>query len=193
MSQPWTILIGAVLVNNLVVVKFLGLCPLMGVSRRQDTALGMGLATSFVLTLAAGLSQLAQTWLLEPLNAEYLRTIVFIVLIAVIVQVTEQVLRRFSPLLHQVLGIYLPLITTNCAVLGVALLTVQTRQTLPKALLYGLGASLGFTLVLVLFAGIRERLEAADVPRPFRGSAIGLITAGLISVAFMGFAGMVRY
>jgi len=193
MSQPWTLLIGAMLVNNLVVVKFLGLCPLMGVSRRQDTALGMGLATSFVLTLAAGLSQLAQTWLLEPLNAEYLRTIVFIVLIAVIVQVTEQVLRRFSPLLHQVLGIYLPLITTNCAVLGVALLTVQTRQTLPEALLYGLGASLGFTLVLVLFAGIRERLEAADVPRPFRGSAIGLITAGLISVAFMGFAGMVRY
>ena len=193
MSQPWTLLIGAVLVNNLVVVKFLGLCPLMGVSRRQDTALGMGLATSFVLTLAAGLSQLAQTWLLEPLDAEYLRTIVFIVLIAVIVQVTEQVLRRFSPLLHQVLGIYLPLITTNCAVLGVALLTVQTRQTLPEALLYGLGASLGFTLVLVLFAGIRERLEAADVPRPFRGSAIGLITAGLISVAFMGFAGMVRY
>jgi len=193
MSQPWTLLIGAMLVNNLVVVKFLGLCPLMGVSRRQDTALGMGLATSFVLTLAAGLSQLAQTWLLEPLDAEYLRTIVFIVLIAVIVQVTEQVLRRFSPLLHQVLGIYLPLITTNCAVLGVALLTVQTRQTLPEALLYGLGASLGFTLVLVLFAGIRERLEAADVPRPFRGSAIGLITAGLISVAFMGFAGMVRY
>ena len=193
MSQPWTLLIGAMLVNNLVVVKFLGLCPLMGVSRRQDTALGMGLATSFVLTLAAGLSQLAQTWLLEPLDAEYLRTIVFIVLIAVIVQVTEQVLRRFSPLLHQVLGIYLPLITTNCAVLGVALLTVQTRQTLPEALLYGLGASLGFTLVLVLFAGIRERLEAADVPQPFRGSAIGLITAGLISVAFMGFAGMVRY
>jgi len=193
MSQPWTLLIGAVLVNNLVVVKFLGLCPLMGVSRRQDTALGMGLATSFVLTLAAGLSQLARTWLLEPLKAEYLRTIVFIVLIAVIVQVTEQVLRRFSPLLHQVLGIYLPLITTNCAVLGVALLTVQTRQTLPEALLYGLGASLGFTLVLVLFAGIRERLEAADVPRPFQGSAIGLITAGLISVAFMGFAGMVRY
>jgi len=193
MSQPWTLLIGAVLVNNLVVVKFLGLCPLMGVSRRQDTALGMGLATSFVLTLAAGLSQLARTWLLEPLDAEYLRTIVFIVLIAVIVQVTEQVLRRFSPLLHQVLGIYLPLITTNCAVLGVALLTVQTRQTLPEALLYGLGASLGFTLVLVLFAGIRERLEAADVPRPFQGSAIGLITAGLISVAFMGFAGMVRY
>ena len=193
MSHPWTLLISAVLVNNLVVVKFLGLCPLMGVSRRQDTALGMGLATSFVLTLTAGLSHLAQTWLLEPLEAEYLRTIVFIVLIAVVVQFTEQALRRFSPLLHQVLGIYLPLITTNCAVLGVALLTVQTRQTLPEALLFGLGASLGFTLVLVLFAGLRERLDAADVPRPFRGHAIGLITAGLISVAFMGFTGMVRY
>lgn len=192
MNHYLAILVSTVLVNNLVVVKFLGLCPLMGVSKRQETALGMGLATTFVLTLSSALGYLVNAWLLEPLGVEYLRTIVFIVLIAAVVQFTEQVLRRTNPLLFQVMGIYLPLITTNCAVLGVALLNVQARHTFLESLVYGLGAALGFTLVLVLFSGVRERLEGADVPAPFRGTAIGLITAGLISVAFTGFAGLVK-
>ena len=192
MKHTLLILISSLLVNNLVLVKFLGLCPFLGVSRRQETALGMGLATTFVLTLSSVLSHVAQTYLLVPLHAEYLRTIVFIVVIAVVVQFTEQVIRKTSPLLSQVLGLYLPLITTHCAVLGVALLNVQASHTLIESFMFGFGASLGFTLVLVLFAGIRERLEGADVPQPFRGSAIGLITAGLMSVAFMGFAGLIR-
>ena len=192
MKHTLLILISSLLVNNLVLVKFLGLCPFLGVSRRQETALGMGLATTFVLTLSSVLSHVAHTYLLVPLHAEYLRTIVFIVVIAVVVQFTEQVIRKTSPLLSQVLGIYLPLITTNCAVLGVALLNVQASHTIIESFMFGFGASLGFTLVLVLFAGIRERLEGADVPQPFRGSAIGLITAGLMSVAFMGFAGLIR-
>jgi len=179
-KQTLLILVSSMLVNNLVLVKFLGLCPFMGVSRRQETALGMGLATTFVLTLSSVLSHFANTYLLVPLNAEYLRTIVFIVLIAVVVQFTEQMVRRTSPLL------------TNCAVLGVALLNVQASHTLIESFAFGFGASLGFTLVLVLFSGIRERLEGADVPKPFQGSAIGLITAGLMSVAFMGFAGLIR-
>jgi len=192
MKHTLLILVSSMLVNNLVLVKFLGLCPFLGVSKRQETALGMGLATTFVLTLSSVLSHVAQTYLLVPLHAEYLRTIVFIVVIAVVVQFTEQVIRKTSPLLSQVLGIYLPLITTNCAVLGVALLNVQASHTIIESFMFGFGASLGFTLVLVLFAGIRERLEGADVPQPFRGSAIGLITAGLMSVAFMGFAGLIK-
>ncbi|MDD1649286.1 MAG: electron transport complex subunit RsxA [Methylococcaceae bacterium] len=186
------ILASSILVNNLVVVRFLGLCPLMGVSKRQETALSMGLATTFVLTLSSVVSYLANAYLLEPLGVEYLRTVVFIVIIAVIVQFTEQVIHKTSPLLSRVLGIYLPLITTNCAVLGVALLNIQARHTFLDSFFYGFGAALGFTLVLVLFAGVRERLEGADVPAPFQGSAIGLITAGLIAVAFTGFAGLVR-
>ena len=192
MKHTLLILVSSMLVNNLVLVKFLGLCPFLGVSKRQETALGMGLATTFVLTLSSVLSHVAQTYLMVPLHAEYMRTIVFIVVIAVVVQFTEQVIRKTSPLLSQVLGIYLPLITTNCAVLGVALLNVQASHTIIESFMFGFGASLGFTLVLVLFAGIRERLEGADVPQPFRGSAIGLITAGLMSVAFMGFAGLIR-
>lgn len=192
MKHTLLILVSGMLVNNLVLVKFLGLCPFMGVSRRQETALGMGLATTFVLTLSSLLSHVVNTYLLVPLGAEYLRTIVFIVVIAVVVQFTEQVVHKTSPLLSQILGIYLPLITTNCAVLGVALLNVQASHTFLESFAFGFGASLGFTLVLVLFSGIRERLEGADVPMPFRGSAIGLITAGLMSVAFMGFAGMIR-
>ena len=192
MKHTLLILVSSMLVNNLVLVKFLGLCPFLGVSKRQETALGMGLATTFVLTLSSVLSHVAQTYLLVPLHAEYLRTIVFIVVIAVVVQFTEQVIRKTSPLLSQVLGIYLPLITSNCAVLGVALLNVQASHTIIESFMFGFGASLGFTLVLVLFAGIRERLEGADVPQPFRGSAIGLITAGLMSVAFMGFAGLIK-
>jgi electron transport complex protein RnfA len=192
MKDYLLILVGTMLVNNLVLVQFLGLCPLMGVSRRQETALGMGLATAFVLTLSSVSSYMVNTWLLVPLGVEYLRTIVFIVVIAGVVQFTEQVVRKTSPLLFQLLGIFLPLITTNCAVLGVALLNVQAQHSFMQSLLYGLGASLGFTLVLVLFSGVRERVDAADVPAPFRGNAIGLITAGLVSMAFMGFAGLVK-
>ena len=192
MKHTLAILFSTMLVNNLVLAKFLGLCPLLGVSKQQEAALGMGLATTFVLTLASVLSHLIDSDLLQPLEVTYLRPLVFIVVIAFVVQLTELVLRRTQPLLHEKLGIYLPLITTNCAVLGVALLNVQMAHDLIDSFFYGLGAALGFTLVSVLFAGMRERLEAADIPAPFRGHAIALITAGLMSIAFMGFAGLVR-
>jgi electron transport complex protein RnfA len=162
----------------------------MGVSRKLDTAIGMALATTFVMTLSAVLSYLVNRYILVPLDAEYLRTISFILVIAVIVQFTEMVVHKTSPLLYQLLGIFLPLITTNCAVLGLALLNVQQEHSFVTATLYGFGAALGFSLVLILFAAMRERLDAADVPVPFRGAAIALITAGLMSLAFMGFAGL---
>lgn len=185
------LLIGAVLANNFVLVQFLGLCPFMGVSNKVETAMGMSLATTFVLTLASALSFLTHNLLLEPLGLEYLRTISFILVIAVVVQFTEMVVRKTSPLLHQVLGVYLPLITTNCAVLGVALLNINQSHNFVESLLYGFGAAIGFSLVLVLFSALRERLAVADVPEPFQGAAIGMITAGLMSLAFMGFAGLV--
>jgi electron transport complex protein RnfA len=184
------LLLGTVLVNNFVLAKFLGLCPFMGVSRRLDTAYGMALATAFVLTLSAGLSWMVQHWLLAPLALEHLRTLAFILVIAAVVQFTETVMRRQSPLLYRVLGIFLPLITTNCAVLGVALLNVQAMHSLFEAILHGFGAALGFGLVLVLFAAMRERLDAADVPASFRGAPIALVNAGLMALAFMGFAGL---
>ena len=190
MKEYALILLGSVLVNNFVLVKFLGLCPFMGVSRKLDTAIGMALATTFVMTLSAVLSYLVNQYILIPLGAEYLRTLSFILVIAVIVQFTEMVIHKTSPLLYQLLGIFLPLITTNCAVLGLALLNVQEEHNFVTATLYGFGAALGFSLVLILFAAMRERLDAADVPVPFRGSAIALITAGLMSLAFMGFAGL---
>jgi len=186
------IILATVLVNNFVLVKFLGLCPLLGASTRLETAIGMSLATTFVLTLASLLSYLVDTWLLVPFGLQYLRLLSFIVIIAAAVQFTEMFVRHVSPLLYQVLGIYLPLITTNCAVLGVALLNTRQSHTLGEALAYGIGAGLGFCLVMILFAGLRERLEAADVPAPFRGPAIALITAGLMSMAFVGFAGLFR-
>ncbi len=189
MKEYALILLGTVLVNNFVLVKFLGLCPFMGVSRKLDTAIGMALATTFVMTLSAVLSYLVNQYILTPLNAEYLRTLSFILVIAVIVQFTEMVIHKTSPMLYQLLGIFLPLITTNCAVLGLALLNVQQEHSFVTATLYGFGAALGFSLVLVLFAAMRERLDAADVPMPFKGSAIALITAGLMSLAFMGFSG----
>jgi len=191
MKDYLLILVSTILVNNSVLVKFLGLCPFMGVSRKLETAMGMGLATTFVLTLSAVSSYLVETYLLVPLGLEYLRVITFIVVIAVVVQFTELVVHKTSPLLYQVLGIYLPLITTNCAVLGVALLNAQDRHGLIESFLYGFGAAVGFTLVLVCFAAVRERVEVADVPKPFKGSSIALITAGLISLAFMGFSGLV--
>lgn len=185
------LLIGAILVNNFVLVQFLGLCPFMGVSNKLETAIGMSSATTFVLTLASICSWLTYEWLLVPLGLEYLRTISFILVIAVVVQFTEMVVRKTSPLLYKVLGVFLPLITTNCAVLGVALLNINKEHNFVQSALYGFGAAAGFSLVLVLFAAMRERLTVADVPTPFKGPAIGMVTAGLMSLAFMGFAGLV--
>jgi electron transport complex protein RnfA len=192
MTELAIILVSTVLVNNFVLVKFLGLCPFMGVSRNVDTATGMGLATTFVLTLSSVCSYLANEYLLVPLGLEYLRTITFILVIAAVVQFTEMVVHKTSPLLYKVLGIFLPLITTNCAVLGVALLNVQQHFNFIESAVYGFGAAVGFSMVLILFSAIRERVAAADVPEPFRGSAIALVTAGLMSLAFMGFSGLIR-
>ena len=192
MTEFALILISTVLVNNFVLVKFLGLCPFMGVSRKLETATGMGLATTFVLTLSSICSYLVNEFLLAPLGLEYLRTIAFIMVIAVVVQFTEMVVHKTSPLLYQVLGIFLPLITTNCAVLGVALLNVQTGHGFLQSAVFGFGAAVGFSMVLVMFAAMRERIQVADVPVAFRGPAIALITAGLMSLAFMGFAGLVK-
>ena len=192
MTEVVVILVGTVLVNNFVLVRFLGLCPFLGVSRNVEAAAGMSLATSFVLTLSSATAYLLHSWVLVPLQLEFLRTIAFILVIAACVQFTEIMVRRISPLLDQVLGIYIPLIATNCAVLGVALLNVQESKGFAQSVLYGFGASVGFALVLVMFASIRERLEASDVPRAFRGTAIALMTAGIMSLAFMGFSGMAR-
>jgi electron transport complex protein RnfA len=185
------ILVSTVFVNNIVLVKILGLCPFMGVSKKLEASIAMGLATAFVLTLGSGTSYLINEYLLGT-DLFYLRTLSFIVVIAGVVQFTEMVIEKFSPVLYQLLGIYLPLITTNCAVLGIPLLNVQAKHDLWQSLLFGFGGSVGFSLVLVLFAGMRERLEAADVPVPFKGSAIAMVTAGLMSLAFMGFAGLTR-
>ena len=193
MTSYLFVVLGAVLVNNVVFVRILGLCPFMGVSKKLETAMGMGAATTFVLTLASGSSYVIDNWLLVPNGLEYLRTLSFIVTIAAIVQLTELVIQKTSPVLHQVLGIYLPLITTNCAVLGIPLLNVGLKHDFVESLLFGMGSALGFTLALILFAGIRERLEGADVPVHFRGTAIAMITAGLMSLAFMGFAGLDKY
>jgi H+/Na+-translocating ferredoxin:NAD+ oxidoreductase subunit A len=184
------LLLGAVLVNNVVLVKFLGLCPFMGVSKKIDSAIGMGLATTFVLTLTALASWGLERFLLQPLGIGFLRILTFILVIAAVVQFTEMLVRKTSPLLYQALGIFLPLITTNCAVLGVALLNVQQHYDFLHSLLFGFGSALGFSLVMVLFAGIRQRLELAAVPAAFSGTPIAFITAGILSLAFMGFAGL---
>lgn len=184
-------LIATVLVNNVVLVQFLGLCPFMGVSTRLESAFGMAMATAFVLTLTSACTHLVFRFVLEPLGLAYLQTIAFILVIAAVVQFTEMFVRKTSPLLHRVLGVFLPLITVNCAVLGVALINVNREHDFVHSVLYGFGAGAGFALVLVLFAAMRERIAAADVPVPFRGAAIGMITAGLVSLAFMGFAGLV--
>ena len=192
MAELALILVSTVLVNNFVLVKFLGLCPFMGVSRKIETATGMALATTFVLTLSSVCSYLANEYLLAPLGLEYMRTITFILVIAVVVQFTEMVVHKTSPVLYQVLGIFLPLITTNCAVLGVALLNVQEKHGFLESAVYGFGAAVGFSMVMILFAGIRERVAVADVPVVFKGSAIALVTAGLMSLAFMGFSGLIK-
>jgi electron transport complex protein RnfA len=191
MKEYALILISTILVNNFVLVKFLGLCPFMGGSKKMETAVGMAFATTFVLTLSGVVSWLVNEYLLIPLGIEYLRIIAFILVIAAVIQFTETVMHKASPLLYQLLGIFLPLITTNCAVLGVALLNQQEKRTFVESALYGFGAALGFSLVLILFAGIRERVAVADVPVPFQGAAIALVTAGLMSLAFMGFSGLV--
>ena len=193
MTSYLFVIIGAVLVNNVVLVRILGLCPFMGVSKKLETAVGMGAATTFVLTLGCGTSYLIDHYVLMPAGVEYLRTLAFIVIIAAIVQVTELVIQKTSPVLHQVLGIYLSLITTNCAVLGIPLLNVALHHDLLESLLFGFGSSVGFSLALVLFAGIRERLDGADVPVNFKGTAIAMVTAGIMSLAFMGFAGLDKY
>ena len=192
MTELILIVIGAALVNNFVLVQFLGLCPFMGASRRIEGAVGLGFATGLVLTTASALSYLAERFLLEPYGLLYLRLVAFILIIGAAVQLTELAIRRFSPLLHRLLGLYIPLIASNCAVLGVALLNSTASRSLIAAIFYGAGAALGFALVLALLAGIRERLERADVPLPFRGNAIAFVTAGIMSLAFLGFAGFAR-
>jgi electron transport complex protein RnfA len=192
MTDLILILVATVLVNNFVLVRFLGLCPFMGVSRNLEAAFGMSLATAFVLTLSSAIAYLLHEYVLLPLELEYLKTVSFILVIAASVQFTEIMVRRLSPLLEQLLGIYIPLIATNCAVLGVALLNVQQANGFVQSVFYGFGAAGGFALVLVLFAAIRERLDAADIPLPFRGTPIALMTAGIMSLAFMGFSGMAR-
>ena len=186
------LLISTVLVNNFVLVQFLGLCTFMGVSGKLETAIGMSMATTFVLTLPSVCSYLIETYLVAVCCLEYLRTLSFILVIAVVVQFSEMVVQKTSPTLYRLLGIFLPLITTNCAVLGVALLNIKEQHTLMESIVYGFGAALGFSLVLILFSAMRERLAAADVPSPFKGASIAMITAGLMSLAFMGFSGLVK-
>ncbi|MEW5729535.1 MAG: electron transport complex subunit RsxA [Pseudomonadota bacterium] len=190
MQEILLLLIGTALVNNVVLVKFLGLCPFMGTSNKVDTAIGMGMATTFVMTLSSVLAWGIEAFLLLPLDLGFLRTITFILVIAAVVQFTEMVVRKISPALYQTLGVYLPLITTNCAILGVALLNVQEGHSFVQSLLYGFGSAAGFTLILVIFAGLRERVALAEVPAAFEGAPIGFIVAGLLSLAFMGFAGI---
>jgi electron transport complex protein RnfA len=190
MTEYLLLLLSTALVNNVVLVKFLGLCPLMGVSNKLDAAIGMGLATTFVLTLAAVASWLLEHYVLQPLDIGFMRIMAFILVIAAVVQFTEMVIRKTSPVLYQLLGVFLPLITTNCAVLGVALLNIQEDHNFLQSVLYGFSSALGFTLVMVIFAGLRERLAMANVPETFAGVPIAFITAGLLSMAFMGFAGL---
>jgi electron transport complex protein RnfA len=192
MSAYLLILVSTVLANNFVLVRFLGLCPFMGVSNKLEGAIGMSVATLFVLTLSSVSSYLLSAYVLRPLGLEYLSTLSFILVIAAVVQLTEMVMRKTSPMLYRILGIFLPLITTNCAVLGVALLNVQEQHNLLQSALYGFGAAAGFGLVLVMFSALRERVALSNVPTHFRGAPIGLITAGLMALAFMGFTGLAR-
>ncbi|HEY8354471.1 MAG TPA: electron transport complex subunit RsxA [Methylophilaceae bacterium] len=191
MQEYFLLLMGIVLVNNVVLIKILGLCPFMGVSKKLETSIAMAAATTFVLTVGSGTSYLISHYLLGT-ELFYLRTLSFIVVIAGVVQFTEMFLEKTSPVLYQSLGIFLPLITTNCAVLGIPLLNVQSDHNFIESLLFGFGGAIGFSMVLIMFASLRERLDAADVPAPFKGSAIAMVTAGLMSLAFMGFSGLVR-
>lgn len=186
------ILVSAVFVNNFVLARFLGICPFLGVSKKVETAIGMGMAVIFVMSVASVVTWFIQYFILIPFGIEYLQTIAFILVIASLVQLVEMIIQKTSPVLYQSLGIFLPLITTNCAVLGVAVLSIQKSYSFIEAVVFALGAGLGFTLAMVLFAGLRERVDLCPVPASFRGTAIALVTAGLLSLAFMGFAGLVK-
>ncbi len=190
--QLMLIFISALLVNNFVMSRFLGICPFIGVSKRIETALGMGVAVTFVIVLACAATNLVYSLILNPLGIEYLYNIAFILIIASLVQLVEMFIKKSSPSLYQALGIYLPLITTNCAVLGVAVINMTSGYNFIESIVNGLGAALGFTLAIVLFAGIRERLERCNIPKPFKGFPIALITAGLMSIAFLGFQGLIK-
>ncbi len=183
--------VNAILVGNVVLSKFLGICPFLGVSKKVTTALGMSAAVTFVMTLAAVVTWLIHRVVLTPFGLEYLRTIAFILVIASLVQFTEMVLQKFSPALYDALGIYLPLITTNCAILGVAVMNIDSERGFLATVVYSFSAAIGFAVALLLFAGIRERLETSDIPKAFQGAATALIVAGILSLAFMGFAGLV--
>lgn len=190
MKSVLIIAVAAALVNNVVLSQFLGLCPFLGVSKKVKTAAGMGAAVIFVITIASIFASLIYQYILSPLDVTYLNTIVFILVIAALVQLVEMILKKISPALYEALGVYLPLITTNCAVLGVALLNVQKEYGLIKSVVNGFGTAVGFTIAIILMAGIREKIEYNDVPSAFKGMPIVLITAGLMSIAFMGFAGL---
>ena len=190
MKEYFALVIGAILVNNFVLIRFLGICPFLGVSKRLDTAIGMSGAVLFVMTLASAVTAAISRLILIRAGLEYLQTIVFILVIASLVQLVEVILQRFSPPLYRALGIYLPLITTNCAVLGVAVLAAKNSYSIVKTTVFGAASALGFALALILFASLREKLELAQMPECMRGTAIALITAGLLAMAFMGFAGL---
>lgn len=189
LAELFTISITAILIENFVLVKFLGICPFLGVSKRVDTALGMGCAVAFVMTLASAITYVVWTYMLVPLNLQYLQTIAFILVIAVLVQFVEMVLQKLMPSLYNALGIYLPLITTNCAVLGVAILNIDNGYSFINSVVYGFSAAVGFTLAIVLFAGVRERTQFSKPPKCLEGFPIALLSAGLIALAFMGFSG----
>ncbi len=190
-ASLFVILVSAILVNNFVLSRFLGICPFLGVSKQVETSIGMGMAVTFVMTLAGILTYFVQKYILVKLGIEYLQVVAFILVIASLVQFVEIVLQKMSPTLYQALGVFLPLITTNCAVLGLALLNIQYEFNLMQTITHSVGAAVGFSLAIVLFAGIREKLEIANVPVPFKGFPIALITASLMSIAFLGFSGLV--
>ena len=190
MADIFIIVVNAILVENFVLVKFLGICPFLGVSKKTETAVGMGMAVTFTMTLASALTYLCNRYILVPFQLEYMQTIAFILIIAALVQFIEMFLNKSMPALYQTLGIYLPLITTNCAVLGVALLNIQNQYNFIQSVVYGLAAGLGFTLAIVIFSGVRERIAFNKIPKSFQGFPIALIAAALISMAFMGFQGL---
>ena len=189
-GEIFTMVITSIFINNIVLVQFLGICPFLGVSKKTDTALGMGMAVTFVMAVSSALTYLVWTYILVPLKMEYLQTVAFILVIAALVQCVEMVLKKISPSLYSALGIYLPLITTNCAVLGIAILNVQNEYNLILSIINGISVALSFTLAIFLFAGVRERLETAEIPEWMKGFPIALVTAGLISIAFLGFQGL---
>ena len=189
-ASIFSIIIGAIFIENVIFSKFLGICPFLGVSKKTDTAVGMGMAVTFVMAISSALTYLAQTYILVPLHIEYLQTITFILIIAALVQLVEMAIQKLSPPLYEALGIYLPLITTNCAVLGAAILNIQNGYNLIMSVVYGASVAIGFTVAIVLFSGVRERLENASIPSFMKGTPIALVSAGLIAMAFLGFSNL---